>query len=58
MTAKTWNICVLMAILVSISLIGAGVGLTFGLGYALTASGSCLLVCVVTAALKSVRLEP
>lgn len=57
MTPKAWNTTVLVATLLALSLIGAGVFLMAGLGAALAVSGVCLLGCVILASLTSLRVQ-
>lgn len=47
MTPKTWNICMLIAMLSAIGLIGVGVALMVGLGAGLLAAGLSIFVCML-----------
>lgn len=57
MTAKAWNVGVLVALLVSLATIGIGVFLSFGLGPALMVFGACSLGCVVFAAHTTIKVH-
>lgn len=57
MTPKAWNIAVLVATLIALTLIGGGVWIMAGLGASLAVTGACLLGCVILASLTSLKVQ-